>query len=278
MKVISEKTGHSLRLISEVFGINRSNLYYRKRAVDGRLRPELDDKSLLRRIKRIIRRRGSYGYRRVCAWLRRRVSLLVNHKKVYRVMKRFGLLLKRQQRTRWIHRGRVAVDQSNRRWCSDITGIVSWNGQKGRFAFILDCCDREVLAWRFQTHIQWVDIGSMLDEAIAYRFGDNLETAGGLEFLHDNGPEYIATALKQYVEDDLKMIDCCTPYQSPQSNGMAEAFINTLKRDYVYQNVLEDFESVKKMISEWIEDYNSVAPHSALNMMSPRQFINNRAA
>lgn len=74
------------------------------------------------------------------------------------------------------------------------------------------------------------------------------------------------------------MIDCCTPVHSPESNGMAESFIGTFKRDYVYENILEDFETVKGLIGEWIEDYNIVAPHSALGMKSPREFLNNVAA
>jgi len=275
---IVDKTGHSLRMVSQTLNYNRSNLYYQRKDTDGRRKPKKDDQLLLEKIKGVISERGTYGYRRVTAWLRNRMGLVVNKKKIYRIMKRFGLLLKRFHRSRRIHRGKVSAERINQRWCSDITGIVSWNGEKGRFAFILDCCNREILSWRFQRHLQWVDLASMLDDAIYHRFGDRPLEAKGIEFLHDNGPEYTAHAFKEYVEKDLGMIDCCTPVQSPESNGMAESFIGTFKRDYVYENVLEDFETVKRLIREWIEDYNRVAPHSALGMKSPREFINNAAA
>ena len=275
---IKERTGHSLRLVSGTMSFNRSNIYYNKKEPDRRTKPEDEDLPLLEKIKKVIAGRGTYGYRRVCTRLRKRFALKVNKNKVYRIMKRFGLLIKRFRKSRRIHRGRIAVQRSDQRWCSDITGIVSWNGERGRFAFILDCCDREVLAWRFERRLQWVDLAGMLDEAIEYRLGDRPLAAARIEFLHDNGPEYIAYDFKNYIEKDLGLIDCCTPIQSPQSNGMAEAFIGTLKRDYVYENELEDFKTVRKMIPAWIEDYNSVAPHSALGMMAPREFINNKAA
>jgi len=275
---IMEKTGHSRRLVSCTMNYNRGNFYYRRVDNDGRRKPEKDDQPVLKKIRVVIADRGTYGYRRVTAWLRNRMGMIINKKKVYRIMKRFGLLLKRRGRSRRIHRGRISAERINQRWCSDISGIVSWNGERGRFGFIMDCCNREILAWRFQRHLQWVDMASMLDEAIDYRFGDCPVGAKGIELLHDNGPEYTANAFKDYVEKDLGMTDCWTPVQSPESNGMAESFIGTFKRDYVYENVLEDFKAVKEMIGEWIEDYNSVAPHSALGMISPREFINNVAA
>lgn len=65
---------------------------------------------------------------------------------------------------------------------------------------------------------------------------------------------------------------CTTPVQSPQSNGMAEAFIKTFKRDYVDVNQLNDAVTVLNQLPKWFEDYNINHPHKALKMMSPREF------
>ena len=278
MKEIADNSSQSLRLVCHTLRFNRGQIYYRNKEIDLRCTPRMDDEPVLEKIKEVIKDRATYGYRRVSAMLRKRIGMFINKKRVYRIMKRFGLLLKRKRRSRRIHWGRIATVQINKRWCTDITGIVSWNGEKGRFAFILDCCNREVLSWRFQRHLQWVDIALMLDEAIDNRLGDTPLAAKGIELLHDNGPEFTANAFKDYVEKDLGMIDCCTPVHSPESNGMAESFIGTFKRDYVYENILEDFETVKRMIPGWIDDYNCVAPHSALGMKSPREFLNIVAA
>jgi putative transposase len=58
----------------------------------------------------------------------------------------------------------------------------------------------------------------------------------------------------------------------PESNGMAEALVNTIKRDYVYTNDCETAEKVLKMLPDWFHDYNNIAPHSALGMISPVEY------
>jgi transposase InsO family protein len=54
---------------------------------------------------------------------------------------------------------------------------------------------------------------------------------------------------------------------------MAEAFIKTFKRDYVYINQRPDAQAVMTQLPHWFEDYNEVHPHKGLNMLSPREFI-----
>ncbi len=63
-----------------------------------------------------------------------------------------------------------------------------------------------------------------------------------------------------------------TPAYSPESNGMAEAFVNTVNRDYVYGADLSDGETVIRQLPEWIDDYNRIAPHSPLGMLSQKEF------
>jgi transposase InsO family protein len=63
-----------------------------------------------------------------------------------------------------------------------------------------------------------------------------------------------------------------TPAYSPESNGMAEAFVNTVKRDYIHGADLSDGETVIRQLPGWIDDYNRIAPHSFLGMRSPKEF------
>jgi transposase InsO family protein len=75
----------------------------------------------------------------------------------------------------------------------------------------------------------------------------------------------VATAL------GLKL--CFTPFRSPDSNGIAEAFVKTFKRDYALLSILPDADTVIALLPAWFEDYNEVHPHSGLKFLSPREFL-----
>jgi len=61
-----------------------------------------------------------------------------------------------------------------------------------------------------------------------------------------------------------------------ESNGIAEAFVKTLKRDYVWLSDIKNAKTVMDQLPNWIEDCNERAPHKALRMCSPRAFIKNK--
>lgn len=247
-------------------------MYYRrrpKRASRVCRRPDVEAA-----IKRILAGRpATYGYRRIHALLIRE-GIRTNPKTVWRMLRRKGWLSStrnRLERARRRHEGQVSVPEPNRRWASDITGIVTWNKEKGRLAVIIDCADRMVLAWRFARRMPSEELQEMVREAVFQRFGAEKEKAQSIEFLSDNGPEYACRKLRAVLQD-FGMIVCRTPRRSPESNGLAEAFFGGFKRDYVYQGELESREAVARQIPEWIKDYNQVAPHGALGMKSPAQF------
>jgi len=64
-----------------------------------------------------------------------------------------------------------------------------------------------------------------------------------------------------------------TPVRSPESNGMSESFVKTLKRDYARPHVLTAADAILAMLPDRIEDYCEVHPHSGLKFRSPREFI-----
>ena len=66
---------------------------------------------------------------------------------------------------------------------------------------------------------------------------------------------------------------CTTRPYSPERNGMAEAFVKTFKRDYLWFGDLSSARRVMEQLPAWFQDYNQVAPHKGLNMKSPWQFI-----
>jgi putative transposase len=148
-----------MKIVCDVLGAARSNVHVRvnrpaNRTNGRRDRRPVDDGELLTEITREIATLPSYGYRRARTMVNRRRDAegrrRVNHKRVYRVMRDYRLLLQRHTGrpldTR-SHDGRIAVSQSNRRWCSDGFEIACENRERARVAFALDCCDREAMSW-----------------------------------------------------------------------------------------------------------------------------------
>ena len=92
-----------------------------------------------------------------------------------------------------------------------------------------------------------------------------------IQWLSDNGPRYTATASVLYAHE-LGLVPITTPAYSPESNGLAEAFVHTFKRDYVNVHELPDAERVLAQHGQWFDDYKRQAPHSALGMRPPTEY------
>ncbi len=265
---------------AEVIGASRSNLIerLRERPKTRVGRPPLPDDELVVAIKAVIAELPTYGYRRVHAILRRRALAAgdkpPNHKRIYRVMKAHGLLLDRHAGgVERRHDGRIAVDERNRRWCSDGFEIGCDNGEKVRGAFALDCCDREVLSFLATTSgIRGEDVRDLMVAAVEHRFGRVNHLPITIEWLSDNGSCYIAGDTRSFARH-IGLEPRTTPIESPQSNGMAEAFVRTIKRDYVRVSPCPNAETVMHQLSSWNTHYTEVHPHKALGYRSPRKFI-----
>lgn len=269
-----------MKTIAKTLGVSRSNLIER---VNGTTKPrrryhKAQDAAIVPLIRILVSKRPTYGYRRITAILNRLLRKdghkPVNHKRVYRIMQINQMLLARRytERPDLHHDGKVIVMRSNLRWCSDGFEFTCWDGDVIRIAFIIDAHDREIMAWRGVVNcgISGSDIRDMMLEAVEKRFGA-LRAPEKIEMLSDNGSAYTAKETIIFARQ-LNLKSCFTPVKSPQSNGMAEAFVKTFKRDYVYINPLPNAEKVLKLIAEWFEDYNENHPHSGLKMRSPREF------
>ena len=274
------KGRYAMKTVAEVIGVSRSNLVERLQQRPPRRigRPPLPDEELVAQIKAAIAELPTYGYRRVHAILKRQALAAglkpPNHKRVYRVMKVHGLLLDRHAGgAERRHDGRIAVDERNRRWCSDGFEIGCDNGERVRVAFALDCCDREAMSFLATTGgISGDDVRDLMVAAVEHRFGRVNRLPATIEWLSDNGSCYVAGHTRRFARD-IGLEPRTTPIESPQSNGMAEAFVRTIKRDYVRVSPRPNAENVLRQLPSWIAHYNEVHPHKALGYRSPREFI-----
>lgn len=268
-----------MKAVAETMGVARSSLCKRLSvsAEPRRRPPRAGDAALLPLLRRLVDARPTYGYRRITALMNKELSAegasRINHKRVYRLMRDHGLLLEKHtaRRPGRVHDGKVVVMRSDLRWCSDGLEFAYWNGEIVRLAFIMDAHDREIIAWRAVSGagISGSDVRDMLIEAVETRFGA-CKAPHSVEFLTDNGSPYTARETR-VLAAQLGLTPCFTPVASPESNGVAEAFVNTLKRDYVRVNPVPSAADALAQIAGWIDDYNEKHPHSGLKMRSPRE-------
>jgi putative transposase len=265
-------TGHSIAAICRTLSIGRATRY---RSNHGRAAQyaKADDPVVAAQIREIIRERGSYGYRRVTAMVNRAFDTAYNRKRIRRVMEMNEWNLPRPGRRRSgrAHTGRIVRGSSNERWCSDTLQIPCWNGELVELGFILDCHDREAIAHvAVPRKYRASDVQELLEAAVATRFHAP-RSVESVQFLSDNGSIY--TALDTVcTAERLGLVPVTTPAYSPQSNGMSEAFVNTIRRDYLAGADRSTAASVLDQVPNWIGDYNSVAPHSALGYRAPVEY------
>lgn len=269
-----------MKTVADTLGIARSNLADRVARGDGRPRSpyrKAGDAELLPELRRLVDSRPTYGYRRLAALLNRERRAAgeppVNTKRVLRILSAHGLTLqaltaRRPGRT---HDGVVVALRSNIRWCSDHFEIACRDGAVVRVLFAIDACDREIIAWSATTAgISGTMVQNLMVTCVEHRF-TSTRAAHPVEWLTDNGSAYTAKATLD-TATALGLRLAFTPPRSPESNGIAEAFVKTLKRDYVRVTLLSDASTTLALVPAWITDYNTCHPHSGLRMLSPREF------
>lgn len=255
-----------------MLGISRSTAYRQPKPRE-RFYRRADDGQVLEQIRAVTRKRATYGHRRVGARVNQLFGVRYNRKRIRRVMRMHELQIPptSRRRTGRAHTGTIATEQSNVRGCSDAFEIACWNGEIVQVGFALDCCDREALAVVAQPRdLTAADIQQLMSRAVRGRVQAE-RTPTPVQWLSDNGSIYTALETQIHAER-LGLVPVTTPARSPQSNGMSEAFVNTLRRDYIESAELWSAVSVLAQIPAWVRDYNEVAPHSALKMKSPHEY------
>lgn len=203
----------------------------------------------------------------------------VNAKRLYRIMSEHNLLLlhHKPERPKREHKGKIAVAESDMRWCSDGFEFGCDNGEKLRVTFALDCCDREAIDWAASTGgYDSSTVQDVMLRSVEKRFGDRLPDTA-VQWLTDNGSAYTAYETRRFARE-LNLEPCTTAVSSPQSNGMAERFVKTMKEDYIAFMPKPDVRTALRNLAVAFTHYNENHPHSALGYHSPREYRRQRTS
>jgi putative transposase len=260
IKLVVEQGLGTTAQACRALGLGRSS-YYRNSSVS------LESKTMAQQIRRLSKDYPRYGYRRIAALLRRE-GCEVNVKRVQRVRRAAGLQVPRKQRR--MRRVGQATAQRQRAtrtgevWSWDFVEDQTENGTRFRVLTLIDEHTRECLAVHVDWSIRAVDAITVVEAA--------MQRYGGPEHLRsDNGPEFIAYAIQDWLRDKGVKTIYITP-GSPWENGYIESFHDKLRDECLNREIFGSLLEARVVIEQWRLEYNTWRPHSSLGYRTPAEF------
>src|ERR1700674_3302992 len=249
--------------------------FYRSLAEQMPVEEEMEVRSAIQRIA--VEHRRRYGYRRITAELRR-CGMLVNHKRVARIMHE-DILLAVQPRSFVVttdshHQlevylnlaSRMKLTGINQLWVADIT-YIRLHREFVYLAVILDAYSRKVVGWKLDRTLAARLPIAALERAIAERI-----PPPGLVHHSDRGVQYASGDYVRILRKQ-QMIPSMSRPANPYDNASCESFLKTLKREEIYANDYRDLDHLLGNIEAFIEQYyNRCRLHSALGYRPPEEF------
>lgn len=241
--------------------------------------PEEEDVELRDRLQTMVTQmRQRRGYRPILHQLRRE-GLVVNHKRLLRLMREDNLLCLRKKKyvltTDSKHeyhiysnlaRG-IRLTGLNQLWVADIT-YIRLGTEFIYLAVVLDAYSRRVIGWELGRSLATELPLAALHQALRQRNW----APGQLVHHSDRGTQYASNAYTQLLEDNgiaISMSRAGNPYD----NARAERFMRTLKDEEVYATTYRNLEDARAQIGRFLDEvYNEQRLHSALSYLPPAEF------
>jgi putative transposase len=213
----------------------------------------------------LAREKPRYGYRRLWALLTRG-GWQANEKRIYRLYREEGLMVRRLKRKR-VTRARSAetlLSAPNQEWALDFVSDALANGRGLRGLTIVDSYTRECPAIEVATGICSRVVTRTLERIIGER--------GKPQSLRcDNGPEFTSRHFLGWCEEQGIALVHIQPGR-PMQNGHVESFNGRLRDECLNANWFLNLADAKRNIESWRKEYNAERPHSSLGYRTPTEF------
>jgi putative transposase len=258
----------------QLAGVSRASYYRRWEAVA----PDEAEMAVRAAIQEAaLRHRRRYGYRRVAVDLRRR-GMIVNHKRVLRIMREDNLLAIRYRKyiltTDSQHdcpvylnlAARMTVTGVNQLWVADIT-YIRLRAEFVFLAVVLDRYSRKAVGWALDRSLTAKVAVTALQQAIGRR-----QPPPGVVHHSDQGTQYASAEYISILEANQMTPSMSRP-ANPYDNAACESFMKTLKQEEIYCHQYADFSELSGHLEEFLDTYyNRQRLHSALGYRTPEEF------
>lgn len=240
----------------EVLEISTSTYYKYRNTID----PDYSDYVIIKEV--FDENFKTYGYRRITDELRDEFGMVINHKRVARIMRKFGVVSqyikkivpnytrkRNEEETRedyfkrdWVQRG----------WVTDISTLqIISNGKKAFLSVILDLKTRNWVAYKIHSSQENKLVLDTLKEAIS-----KTKDLNGLALHSDRGSQYLSTEYKIICESHGIIVSHSRPH-NPKDNAVIESFFSSLKKETLYNYNITTLEEYIQLVHDWMIFYNT---------------------
>jgi putative transposase len=208
--------------------------------------------------------KSTYGFRRVLEGLKIKYGVIFNHKKVSRIMNKYGLIPKHYKEPRnLVNKKRIEdnvkdnllkrnfnSNEPNQKWCTDVTYLIH-NGQRAYLSSIIDLYDRKIVSYEISKRNDNKLIIDTLLQAIAKR-----KDVSGVTLHSDQGFQYTSYEYRAICEAKGIQISMSRK-GSPVDNSPIESWHSLLKKEVLYTYTITSLSEYIALVEEWIEFYNT---------------------
>lgn len=264
-------------------GLSESSYYYQEKP-NGRkgARPStltkhntqglVYESKLVEAIKKILNHEFiDCGYQIMTKYLQRE-GFEINHKKVYRVMSNAGLLkpdsrIKRNGGGRKFVRFRK-IRTEHPMECLEMDIKMVWVPNMGKNAYLLSVIDahtRKILGYTLAFNVKQKEVIDLLSRIL-----DNYPTPESLIIRSDNGSQFIAKTVREYIHM-VGFEQEFTHVATPEENAHIEAYHGNLKRDIFDRMEYRTFGEIEQIIKRYVPFYNNERLHGRLGKITPNE-------
>ena len=207
--------------------------------------------------------KNTYGSRRIVEGLKIKYGVIINRKKVQRIMNKYYLKpryykepkhndnkrLEENVKPNFLKRD-FKADKPNKKWCTDITYLI-YKGQRAYLSSIIDLYDSKIVAYQISKFNNNKLVIDTLNEAIVKR-----KDVYGCILHSDQGFQYTSVQYKTICLDKGIIISMSSK-GSPVDNSPIESWHSLLKKEVLYNNNISSLAEYITLVEDWIEFYNT---------------------
>lgn len=205
-------------------------------------------------------------------YILRDYSIIVNHKKIYRICKENGLLLpkrkKNKKRNKRICENRK-INAPKQLWQFDIKyGYVHGENKHFFLLAIIDVFSKKIINYHIGYSCKAVHLKVTFEEALLKESPDLSE----LVIRSDNGTQMTSNMFRKYV-DEMGLEHEFTPIRCPNKNAYVESFFSIYETQFLQVRYFENFEDAFSQTVDYIDFYNNQRLHQSILKLPPSEFL-----